>query len=56
MEAGTVIVVVAVGLTSLAACAIARTWGAGGRWPAVARGWIAIEAIGLGMLFLAARM
>jgi hypothetical protein len=56
MEASTLIVVVAVGLTTLAAGVTARTWGAGRRWPARVPGWIPIEAIGLGMLFLAANV
>jgi hypothetical protein len=56
MEASTLIVVVAVGLTTLAASVTARTWGPGRRWPARAPGWIPIEAIGLGMLFLAANV
>src|SRR5262245_5596719 len=55
MEAGTLIVVVAVGLTSLAYGALARSR-IGPSWPAGERGWLPIEAIGLGMLFLAANL
>jgi hypothetical protein len=56
MEAGTLIVIVAVGLTSLAGGALARAWRTDGGWPAGARAWIPIEAIGLGMQFFAANL
>jgi hypothetical protein len=56
MDASTLVFLVTVGLTSLGARALGRASGARGGWASAPRAWIPIEALGLGMLFLAANV